>query len=112
MLFFSRHSGIAILDKLIQMMNESGASSGLSYADVGLRFGVSRTHVRALMSEAQSLGLTRLAGRGGRLVHLTPTLLAAFDRLIADSLAVLDLIHALTLGVREPSLQLAAVAAV
>jgi hypothetical protein len=109
MLFFSRHAGIAILVKLIQMMNESGASSGLSHADIGLRFGVSRTHVRALMSEAQSLGLTRLAGRGGRLVHLTPPLLAAFDRLFADSMAVLDLIHALTLSVREPTLEAAAV---
>jgi len=109
MLFFSRHSGIAILVKLIQMMNESGASSGLSYADIGLRFGVSRTHVRALLSEAESLGLTQLAGRGGRLVHLTPPLLAAFDRLFADSMAVLDLIHALTLSAREPALQAAAV---
>ena len=60
------------------------------------------------MSEAQSPGLTRLAGRGGRLVHLTPTLLAAFDRLIADSLAVLDLVHALTLSARELALQAAA----
>jgi hypothetical protein len=109
MVFFSRHSGIAILVKLVQMMNESGASAGLSWADIGLRFGVSRTHVRALMSEAQSLGLTRLSGRGGGLVHLTPSLLAAFDRLFADSMAVVDLIHALTLGVREPPLQAAAV---
>ena len=42
-------------------------------------------------------------------MHLTPPLLAAFDRLFADSMAVLDLIHALTLSAREPALQAAAV---
>ena len=99
MLFQGRDAGIMILIKMIQM---SGGLRGaeplqISYSDLGGRFGVSRTHVRDLLEEAEQMGLVRLTKRSGRFVELLPPVLQAFDRFIADAMSGFDLCYQLAL---------------
>jgi hypothetical protein len=99
MLFLSRDAGVMILIKLIQMSDAGGdrAAEPLSYADLGVRFGVSRTHVRAILTDAEQAGLVSLSGRGGRFVQLKPAVLRAFDRFMADSMSGNDLLFRIAL---------------
>ena len=96
MLFMARDAGMLILMKLLQMRGQQlrGArdAEALSYADIGERFGVSRTHVRILLKDAEAAGLVGLAGRGGRFVELKEPILQAFDRFVAESMSGHDLI--------------------
>jgi DNA-binding MarR family transcriptional regulator len=102
MLFQGRDAGVMIL---IKMMAMGGGQRGaeplkISYSDLGDRFGVSRTHVRELLEEAEQMGLVRLAKGGGRFVELLPPLLQAFERFIADAMSGFDLCYQLAL--RQP----------
>ncbi len=94
MRFMGRDSGVLVLIKLIQM-SVAGSGNGLSYSDIGARFGVSRTHVRALLEDAAEHGDVILSGRGGRLVELQPSLLGAFDRFLADAMSGHDMLYKL-----------------
>jgi hypothetical protein len=96
MLFLSRDAGAMILVKLVQMANSARDAEGLSYADIGARFGVSRTHVRTLLRDAERNGDVSLSGRGGRFVELKPSILQAFDRFLADSMSGHDLLFRIT----------------
>jgi DNA-binding MarR family transcriptional regulator len=95
MRFMNRDSGVLILIKLIQMQAASDGK-GVTYQDIGLRFGVSRTHVRLLMEEAAQHGDVGLSGRTRRLVELHPSLLQAFDRFLAEAMSGHDLLYKLT----------------
>jgi DNA-binding MarR family transcriptional regulator len=96
MRFMSRDSGILVLIKLIQMqMSATDGVNDLSYADIGARFGISRTHVRLLLEDAAEHGDVSLSGRGGRLVELQPSILAAFDRFLADAMSGHDMLYKL-----------------
>jgi hypothetical protein len=96
MRFMGRDSGILVLIKLIQMRMSAGdGEKGLSYSDIGARFGVSRTHVRALLEDAAEHGDVSLSGRGGRLVELKPSLRHAFDRFLADAMSGHDMLYKL-----------------
>lgn len=95
MRFMNRDSGVLILIKLIQMQAASDGK-GVTYQDIGLRFGVSRTHVRLLMEEAAQHGDVSLSGRTRRLVELHPSLLQAFDRFLAEAMSGHDLLYKLT----------------
>jgi hypothetical protein len=94
MRFMNRDSGSLILIKLIQMSAVDSAN-GLSYSDIGTRFGVSRTHVRGLLEDAAQHGDVSLSGRGGRLVELKPSILQAFNRFLADAMSGHDLLYKL-----------------
>ena len=98
MLFMSRDIGMMVLMKLIQMEGQDpgGMAEGLSFANIGERFGATRTHVRDILKDAQAAGLVDLIGRGGKLVKLQPRVLQAFDRFIADSMSGHDLLYKLT----------------
>jgi hypothetical protein len=100
MLFMNRDAGITILTKLVRMLYaaEGDDVEKLSYTDIGVRFGVSRTHVRTLLQDAERAGLVTLTGQGGRLVELKPAVLRAFDRFLADTMSGHDLLHRLALG--------------
>ena len=99
MLFHTRDAGVTILIKFIQMTAAAGNGvAELSYSDVGARFGVSRTHVRKLLQDAERADLVRLSGQGGRLVELKPAMLGAFDRFVAESMSGHDLLFGITLG--------------
>jgi hypothetical protein len=94
MRFMHRDSGILVLIKLIQM-SAGDVAKGLSYTDIGARFGISRTHVRGLLDDAAQHGDMSLSGRGERLVELKPSLLRAFDRFLADAMSVHDWMYKL-----------------
>jgi DNA-binding MarR family transcriptional regulator len=99
MLFLGRDAGVMILIKLIQMTHDAKDSSetGLSYRDIGTRFGVSPTHVRDVLLEAERAGFVQLSGRGGQLVQLTPAVMQVFDRFTADSMSGHDLMFQIAL---------------
>jgi hypothetical protein len=94
MRFMNRDAGILVLIKLIQMYT-AGGGKGLSYSDIGARFGVSRTHVRTLLEDAAQHGEIDLSGRGGRLVELSPSMLQAFDRFVAAAMSGHDMLYKL-----------------
>ena len=88
MRFMGRDSGILVLIKLIQMRTSAAnGESGLSYAAIGARFGITRTHVRVMLEDAARHDDVRLSGRAGRLVELQPSILQAFDRFLADAMS-------------------------
>jgi hypothetical protein len=95
MRFMGRDAGMLVLIKLVQMSAADG--KGLSYTDLGTRFGVSRTHVRSLLEDAAEAGEVSLSGRGGYLVELKPDLLRAFDRFVADAMSGHDMLYKLAL---------------
>jgi DNA-binding GntR family transcriptional regulator len=68
------------------------------YGDLGDRFGVSRTHVRKIVAEAEAAGLVRLHGRGGHRVEILPRFLASYDHGLAVGMFILDTVHAVAVG--------------
>jgi DNA-binding transcriptional regulator LsrR (DeoR family) len=87
-----------VLIKLVQMqISAEDGAAGLTYADIGKRFGVSRTHVRSLLEDAAQHGDVTLSGRGGSLVELNPPLLQSFDRFVAEAMSGHDMIYKLAL---------------
>ncbi|MGH6715235.1 MAG: hypothetical protein ACREDC_03485, partial [Bradyrhizobium sp.] len=70
----------------------------LSYSDIGDRFGVSRTHVRKLLQDAERASLVQLSGQGERLVALKPAMLSAFDRFVAEGMSGHDLLFGIALS--------------
>ena len=103
MLFQGRDAGVMILIKMMAMGGEQRSAGPLkiSYSDLGDRFGVSRTHVRELLEEAEQMGLVRLIKGSGRFVELLPPVLVAFDRFVADAVSGLDLCYQLALRAQE-----------
>lgn len=105
MLFQGRDAGVMILIKMIQMAEEQEKRLGgteplkVSFSDLGDRFGVSRTHVRNLLVEAEQMELVRLTTAGGRFVELLPAVRQAFDRFVADAMSGFDLCYQLALRV-------------
>ena len=99
MLFMARDAGIMILIKMIEMTRPGGGAEPLevSYSDLGRRFGVSPTHVRELLVEAEEIGLVRLSKERKLLVEMTPQLLQAFDRYLAAAMSGFDLCYQLAL---------------
>ena len=94
--FMVREAGMMILIKLLQLAGPGGESTApISYSDIGARFGVSRTQVRKLLEEAERQGLARLARGREPAVQLTPALVEAFDRFVADTMAGHDLVYKL-----------------
>lgn len=80
MLFCGRDGGYPVM--MVLVAEPAGAHA--SYAAIGDRFGISRTHVRNMVLAAQAHGLVRLHGRGGHQVEVLPPLVQAFDRFLAD----------------------------
>ncbi|HEX4766399.1 MAG TPA: hypothetical protein VH414_08995 [Lichenihabitans sp.] len=90
MLFMGREAGMMILIKLVQRAGEArgGVARRFSFADIADRFGISRTHVRTTLQDAEAEGLVQMSDRS---VALTPPLVSAFDRFVADIMAGHDL---------------------
>ena len=100
--FLGRDAGALILLKLMQMVGPIGDATPLelSFSDIGARIGASRTHARNLLKDAEEQGLVRLTRGAGQFVEPTPALVQAFDRFVAESMAVHDLIYNLALARR------------
>lgn len=99
MLFMTRDAGVMILIKMIEMtwLGSGAEPLEVSYSDLGRRFGVSPTHVRELLVEAEESRLVRLSKGRKLLVEMTPQLLQAFDRYLADAMSGFDLCYQLAL---------------
>lgn len=95
MRILNRTVGILALMKMVRKLAER-ASTDLSYTDIGSRFGVSRTHVRDIVSTAARHGEAVIEGRGR--FSLLPPLLSGFDRLIADGMVVSDISYRNAVG--------------
>jgi DNA-binding MarR family transcriptional regulator len=95
MLFFNRAGGVLVLAALLKaaMEEPAGAPAALSYGEIGDRFGVSRTHVRQMLEGAQSAGLMKVSGRGGRSVEVLPPMWSSYDRALAGGMQIHDMIH-------------------
>lgn len=94
-LFFDRVAGHAVLAALLHaaMTGPEQPNTEVPYADVGDRFGVSRTHVRQLLVAAQEAGLVKLHARGGHRVEILPRLWLSYDRGIAGGMYLHDLVY-------------------
>jgi DNA-binding MarR family transcriptional regulator len=96
MLFMTREAGMMIVIKLLQLAEvRQDTTRQISYSDIGARFGVSRTQVRKLLQQAEESDLVRLARGKDQFVEVTPKLIEAFDRFIADSMAGNDIVYEL-----------------
>ena len=93
--FFLGHDvGIRVLMVLMAMVRGKippRAPRGF-YTIAAARAGVSRTHVRNLMSAAEGLGLVTLPSPSVRQLELLPPLQEAVNRWIADSMSGVDLV--------------------
>ena len=109
MLLFFKHAGghMVSASLLHAAMVASDTHAAVPYAEIGDRFGISRTHVRSILIEAQDAGLVRLDGRGGHRVQVLPAFLASYDRAVAAGMLSHDMVHALATGRRAPALGLA-----
>lgn len=99
MFFMGRDAGIMILFKLVEQIDASG-SAPFSWTDLGRRFGVSRTHVRKLLRDAQDENLVTLADG---VVSLSADLLGAFDRFMVGSMLGHDLIFTQAINILAES---------
>lgn len=105
--FMTREAGMMVLIKLLQLSGpDLDTTREISYSDIGARFGVSRTQVRKLLQEAEASGLMRLTHGKRHLVQLTPPLVEAFDRFIADTMAGHDLVYELAKRAAAPGAML------
>ena len=98
MLFFDRAAGVLVLAALLQaaMAAPEAPHAAVPYADVGERFGVSRTHVRQMLVAAEEAGLVILHARGGRRVEILPRLWSSYDRGLAAGMYIHDLVYVAT----------------
>jgi len=67
MMIFHRDSGYMVLLSLLQsaLASSRGTVSSVPYQDIADRFGISRSHVRNLVEDAEKAGLMRIDGQGG-----------------------------------------------
>jgi DNA-binding transcriptional ArsR family regulator len=100
MLFFYRAGGHMVLAALLQsaLADPDRPHTAVPYADIGDRFGVSRTHVRQLLVAAQDAGLVNLKARGGHRVEILPRLWESYDRSIAGGMFAHDWVYGVVTG--------------
>jgi hypothetical protein len=104
MLFFNHAAGSPIIATLLQaaMASPDYPHAAVPYAEVGDRFGVSRTHVRKLLVAAEQAGLVKLHARGGHRVEILPRLWSSYDHGLATGMYVHDMTYLATMKHRVP----------
>lgn len=105
MLFFNHAAGAVLQAELIRtaMIAPGSPDASVPYADMGCRFGVSRTHVRQLLIAAEAAGLVRLHTRGGPRVQVLQRHWASYDRGMAVGMYIHDLVYVATERVLQRS---------
>jgi hypothetical protein len=95
LLFFKHAGGHMVSASLLHAaMATPDTHAAVPYAEIADRFGISRTHVRMILMEAEDAGLVRLDGRGGQRVQVLPALLTSYDRGLAAGMFSHDMVHA------------------
>jgi DNA-binding MarR family transcriptional regulator len=102
-LFLAHAGGFMVIAALLQaaLATADHAHAAVPYADIGDRFGISRTHVRRLLNDAEAAGLVKLHARGGRRVELLPRLWASFDRAMSTGMYFHDILYVAATGRRD-----------
>lgn len=95
MVFFDHSAGPVVVAALLQaaMMQGEDPCAVVPYADIGERFGVSRTHVRRLLVAAEERGLLKLHARGGHRVEVLPRMWATHDAGMARGMYLHDILY-------------------
>jgi Bacterial regulatory proteins, gntR family len=94
LLFFAHAAGPLIQNAVLKVAMDAGdPTAAVPYMEVADQFGVSRTHVRNLMNSAQSAGLVRIVGRGGRSIEILPRHWASYDRGLAVGMYLHDAVN-------------------
>jgi len=94
LLFFTHAAGPLIQNAVLKAAMDAGdPNAAVPYMQAADRFGVSRTHVRNLMTAAQSAGLVRIVGRGGHSIEILPRHWASYDRGLAVGMYLHDAIN-------------------
>jgi hypothetical protein len=98
LLFFNRAAGSVVQAALLReaMAAPNYPHAAVPYADIGERFGVSRTHVRQMLEAAEEAGLVKLHARGGRCVEILPRHWSSYDRGMAAGMYIHDMVHVAT----------------
>lgn len=87
-MFFMEHdAGTMILIKMIHL-GKTVSMAQLSFSELGDKFGVSRTHVRKIVQEAEKRGLLH---RTESAISVAPALTKAYDRFVADTMSGHDI---------------------
>lgn len=91
--FFSRPCALHIVFKFLEIgaTGPDNPVREVTFAELGQRFGMSRSHVRNVLRDAEGAGLVARSGPRGVFHHLTPRCVASFDRFVAEALASSDL---------------------
>jgi DNA-binding MarR family transcriptional regulator len=105
LIFFQHAGGFMVIEALLQAAFATGDPShaAVPHADVGERFGLSRTHVRRLLGAAEEAGLVKLHARGGHRVEILPRLWASHDRGMSCGMYFHDLIYVETVKGQAPA---------
>lgn len=94
MLFFNHAAGPLIQNAVLKAAMDAGdPNAEVPYIEAADRFGVSRTHVRNLMHDAEAAGLVRISGRGGRNITILPRFWAGYDRGLAIGMYLHDAVN-------------------
>jgi len=94
LLFFTHAAGPLIQNAVLKAaMDAADPDAAIPYIDAADRFGVSRTHVRNLMGNAEAAGLVRITGRGGRSIVILPRFWASYDRGLAVGMYLHDAVN-------------------
>jgi hypothetical protein len=98
LLFFSHSAGPVIMSAILKAAMDSGAPyAAVPYVEAASRFGVSSTHVRGLMQTAESAGLVRIIGRGGRNIEILPRFWESHDRGMAIGMYLHDAVNVIAM---------------
>lgn len=98
MLFFSHAAGPLIQNAVLKAaMDSADPNAAVPYIEAADRFGVSRTHVRNLMKDAERAGLVRITGRGGHSILILPRFWASYDRGLTVGMYLLDAVNVLAM---------------
>jgi hypothetical protein len=91
LLFFGHAAGPLIQNAVLKAaMDAADPNAAIPYIDAADRFGVSRTHVRNLMADAEKAGLVKITGRGGHSIQILPRFWASYDRGLAVAMYLHD----------------------
>ncbi|EJL32609.1 hypothetical protein [Novosphingobium sp. AP12] len=103
--FVQESVGFRVLMILMQSIRGRAGnrtSSGF-YSHAAQRGGMSRTHVKNVLTRAAELGYVAFSERPGDYVEVRPVLVDAFDRWTAESLSSIDRVRAYATSAAAPS---------
>jgi hypothetical protein len=95
LLFFNHAGGSMVMSALLQaaLAQPDAPHAAVPYADLGARFGISRTQVRKILMAAADAGLVKLHARGGHHVEILPRFWSSYDRGLASGMYIHDIAY-------------------